>query len=255
MLKNLEQKTFIDMMSKKPVPESYFVKKPESKFDDRFSFGWLPDNIGYFHFNGFGNVEKSAEAVDEILDGFKDARAVIIDVRRNGGGDDAVGKAIADRFADQKRLYMITKVRKGPGYSDFLPPKYWYVEADGPFQFTKPVILLIDRTSISASDNFTLAMRVLPHVTIVGDTTSGCNADSKRVMLPNGWTCTIPFNLFLDQNGFCWEGIGIPPDIRQINSKEDIKNGKDRVVELAISLIQSGELKPSPRKRHTIDDT
>jgi len=238
-----------------PVPDAYFTKALESRFDTIFQFGRLGDDIGYMHFNRFTNPEKSAEVVDEIVETFKDANAMIVDVRRNGGGDDNAGKAIADRFADAKRLYMITKVRNGAGYDDFDPPKLWYVEPTSPRQFTKSVILLIDRTSVSAAENFTLAMRVLPHVTVVGDTTSGCYADSKNVELPNGWTVRIPFNLFLDPNGFCWEGIGIPPDIRQINTKKDIREKKDRALELAIELIRTG--KPNVhngRKLYPIDN-
>ncbi len=246
---------FLKLRKLKPVPESYFTNGIESRFDNIFIFARLGEDIGYVHFNRFTNPEKSAEVMDEVIEKFQNANALIVDVRRNGGGDDNVGKAIADRFADTKRLYMVTKVRNGTGYDDFDPPKHWYVEPASPRQFTKPVILLIDRTSVSAAENFTLAMRILPHVTVVGDTTSGCYADSKQVTLPNGWIVSVPFNLFLDPNGFCWEGIGIPPDIRQINTKLDIKENKDRVLELAIDLIRTG--KPTfhnKRKLYRIDD-
>lgn len=48
------------------------------------------------------------------------------------------------------------------------------------------------------------------------------------VDLPNGWRFSAPFNLFRDRDGFCWEGIGIPPDYRQINTKADIDAKRDR---------------------------
>jgi C-terminal processing protease CtpA/Prc len=108
------------------------------------------------------------------------------------------------------------------------------VEPDGPFQFKKNVVLLIHRHSLSAAENFALAMRVIPHVTLVGDMTSGCFADAYGTRLPNGWRFSISFKLFTDQNGFCWEGIGVPPDLRQINSVADIKNKTDRVLELTV---------------------
>ena len=52
--------------------------------------------------------------------------------------------------------------------------------------------------------------------------------------------------MFVDQNGFCWEGIGIPPDLRQVCTEDDIKNNNDKVVELAIDMVNSGALKPRP---------
>lgn len=96
---------------------------------------------------------------------------------------------------------------------------------------------------MSASDNFALAMRTLPHVTLVGETTSGCQADMYRGSLPNGWQFSCANTLFVDQNGFSWEGIGIPPDLRQKNRQEDIDKGLDKPLELAIELIESGTLK------------
>lgn len=234
--------TFRALMSQRPVPDKYFEKKITNLHGNIFGYAWLPENIGYFHFRGFRNIAKSTEAIDDIINQFKDARAIIVDVRRNGGGDDRVGKLIADRFADNKRLYMTTEVRNGSDHNDFDPKKYWYAEPAGPLQFTKSVVLLTDRTSISAAENFALAMRILPNVTLVGDFTSGCFADMAGDRLPNGWTFSVAYNLFLDCNGFCWEGIGVPPDIMQTVNLDITNNETDKVLELAISLIKTGKL-------------
>jgi tetratricopeptide (TPR) repeat protein len=139
---------------------------------------------------------------------------------------------------------MITYTRNGPEHDDFTPPKYWYVEPNGPIQFTQPVILLTHRFSVSAAENFALAMRVLPHVTVVGDATSGVFADVYGDRLPNGWQFRCSYKLFVDHTGFCWEGIGVPADIRQINTKEDIQQERDRVLELAMDLINADNLRP-----------
>ena len=87
-------------------------------------------------------------------------------------------------------------------------------------------------------------MRTLPHVTTVVDTTLGVFADVESARLPNGWSVSVPYTLFLDHEGFCWEGISVPPYIRQVNTKEDISMEQDKVLELAIALIDSGALKP-----------
>jgi carboxyl-terminal processing protease len=234
-------------MRERPVDEGRITGGYETRLNGRFAFGRIGDDAGYFHFSGFGDIEASSKVVDEIVAAFKDAKAVIVDVRRNGGGDDRVGKAIADRFADEKRLYMVTQVRSGEKHDDFSQTKYWSVEPGGPAQFTKPVILLTDRFSISAAENFALAMRVLPHATIVGDFTSGCFADVTGDTLPNGWRFSISYKLFVDQDGFCWEGIGVPPDLMVVNSKEDLAKGRDRVLDLALDLIRSNALKPRPK--------
>src|SRR5215471_17892179 len=226
------------------VQQTFLKGRAKQLMNGVFVYGWLTDSTGYFHFNRFSQINQSTAAIDEIIKEFKDAKSIIVDVRANGGGDDRVGKLIADRFADRKRLYMKTQIRNGPAHDDFTPPKYWYVEPDGPIQFTRPVVLLTHRFSVSAAENFTLAMRILPNVTVVGDATSGVFADVYGDQLPNGWRFSVPFKLFVDQDGFCWEGIGVPADIRQTNTKKDLDEKRDRPLELAMSLINTGALKP-----------
>jgi carboxyl-terminal processing protease len=225
------------------VKQKYLKGKAKPLVDGVFDYGWLTDSIGYFHFRGFGRMEQTEAAIDQIIKEFKDAKAIVVDVRGNGGGDDRVGKLIADRFADRKRLYMKTAIRNGARHDDFTPWKYWYVEPGGPLQFTKPVILLTHRFSVSAAENFTLAMRMLPHVTVVGDATSGVFADVYGDRMPNGWSFRVSFKLFIDPSGFCWEGIGVPADIRETNTKQDIEQQRDKVLDLAVSLIESGGLR------------
>lgn len=233
---------FVQILRHRPVPETCFKSPLTETGNGVFAYGRLDDRIGYIHFNAFANRDASAKAMDEIMAAFKDAEAVVVDIRRNGGGDDQVGKLIAGRFADRKRLYMTTQERNGSGYEDFDAKKRFFVEPSGPIQFTKTVILLTNRLSVSAAENFTLAMRILPHVTVVGDFTSGCFADMQRFTLPNGWMASYAKNLFLDQNGFCWEGIGVPPDIKVICDYVTIAPEKDPVLELAIELIRKGNL-------------
>jgi tetratricopeptide (TPR) repeat protein len=224
------------------VKDVFLKGRTKELMNGVFVYGWLTDSIGYFHFNRFSQIEQSTAAIDEIMKEFKDAKSIIVDVRGNGGGDDRVGKLIADRFADQKRLYMKTQIRNGPAHDDFTAPKYWYVEPDGPIQFTRPVILLTHRFSVSAAENFTLAMRILPNVTVVGDATSGVFADVYGDQMPNGWRFSVPFKLFVDQDGFCWEGIGVPADIRQTNTRKDLDDKRDKPLALAVDLIQTDAL-------------
>jgi tetratricopeptide (TPR) repeat protein len=79
-------------------------------------------------------------------------------------------------------------------------------------------------------------MRVLPHVTVVGDTTSGCFADMEWFDLPNGWRYSLSKNLFVDYDGRCWEGVGVPPDV--LVSGEHRDGDVDRAFETAMQLLQ-----------------
>ncbi len=221
-----------------PLVKNKYLHKYKDLPAGMFS-GWLTDSIGYFYIQYFADAELSASVIDGIMNEFKDTKGIVIDVRENYGGEDDVGKAIADRFADKKRLYMLKRYKNGNSHNAFAAPQKWYVEPKGAIRYTKPVILLINRFSISEAEVFTLAMRGLPQVIIIGDATSGVFADVYQDTLPNGWTFRCPYTLIKDASDFCWEGIGIPADIYQTITKEDIDCGHERVLDLAIALLNT----------------
>jgi C-terminal processing protease CtpA/Prc len=225
----------LEWLDQRPLASSSFRSEPRLAGADRIQYGWLDDRVGYLHLGAFEDVAVSAAAVDTILLAMTDARAWIVDVRFNSGGDDRVGKAVADRFADRRRLYMVTRDRHGPEHDDFGRARYWHVDP-AIHAFNGPVILLTNRLTISAAENFALAMRTLPHVTVVGDTTSGCMADMQWFDLPNGWRVSLSRNLFVDYDDRCWEGIGVPPDTVIAALPGD--PGTDAALAAALQLLQ-----------------
>jgi len=227
----------LNIFTSMPISEKYF-KDGLNSFN-KFSFGWLQDSIAYFHFGEFKNLKASQEAMDKIIKYFSASKALIIDVRRNMGGDDIIGKAIADYFADKKREYMITANKNGKGHNDFADQKIWYIEPNNFLSYNKPVILLIDNTSFSAAENFALAMREIPNVKLVGMNTSGGFADSEWKTLPCGWSVCIPYSFFTDKNGFCWEGIGVQPDYYIKTDPKKHVTEKDTLIDFACKLINT----------------
>jgi C-terminal processing protease CtpA/Prc len=242
ILDELKQGDFsIDLVKEK------YLKKSRELVHGNLVYGWLTGNIGYFHIEFFEHLSACESAIDRIIGEFKESRGIVIDIRNNKGGDEPVEKAIADRFADKKRLYVQSARRNGPDYDDFEPFKPWFVEPNGPVQFTKPTVLITNRLTMSAAENFALAMKVLPHVTQVGDTTSGVFADAIGKRLPNRWLFGCSFRKFVDRNAFCWEGIGVHADLRIINTKEDIMNKRDRVLEFGVEVIYKKSMKNKKR--------
>ena len=224
----------INIFMSLPISKRYF--KHGLKTVNKFSYGWLKDSIGYFHFGEFKNLKATQEAMDTIIQYFSASKAMIIDVRKNMGGDDGIGKLIADYFADKKRMYMITSEKKGTGHNDFGEYHTWFIEPNDSVQYLDPVILLIDNTSFSAAENFALAMREIPNIKLVGDFTAGGFADSEWRTLPCGWKVCIPYSLFTDKNGFCWEGIGIPPDYRIKKDPTKPITETDELIEFSLKL-------------------
>lgn len=202
-------------------------------------YDWVEDSIGYVHIYGFADGEKAFDQETEtMLDFFEGAKGLIIDIRGGYGGEDIAGKTIAGHFADQRRLYMTTTIKNGPGPDDFTEPEKWYVAPRGTSQFTQPVVLLTNRLTISARETFELAMLNLPQVTTVGDTTSGAFSNQINRELPNGWGYSISIGEWRAADGSSYEGKGIPPHIVVQNQRADLLNGQDEALEAAISLLR-----------------
>lgn len=230
----------MDDFSEELVRTKYLNGKFKARQDSNLVYGWLPDSIGYLRIRGWKHKFQVGAIVDTILAELKTAKGIVVDVRANTGGNAFAAEAIADRFADRERFFGKISPKRGPGHDSLFPPRYKYIKPIGPVQFTRSVVVLQHRFSESATEEFITAMRVLPHVTTMGDLTSGCFGIYYPDELANGWTISMPWCYDVDQNDRCWVGIGLPPDLHITNSKEDIDSRRDRVLEFAIDLINRG---------------
>jgi hypothetical protein len=230
----------IDDYSGQLVRTKYLKGKFSAKQDSNFVYGWLTDGIAYLRIKGWKQKERVGAVVDSILADINAAKGIVIDLRANTGGNAFAAEAVANRFADRKRLFLKDHPKRGPGHDSLFPPRYVYVEPAGPLQFTRPVVVLQHRFSESATERFIMAARVLPHMTTIGDYTSGCFGTYYPHKLANGWTVSMGYSYNIDQTGQCWGGTGIPPELRILNTKEDIAAERDKVLEFAIDLINKG---------------
>lgn len=225
----------------------FFCGKPSRKLDSVFFYGRLAGNVGYVHFDRFHLRSESIASFHKAMLELGDCGAFVVDVRNNRGGDDLLGMWMADYFADQNLPYMITRTKFGPGPEDFAAPRIWCVENQRSPSSGKPAALLTDRSSVSAAENFALAFKAMQNAVVVGDVTSGCFADCFWDRLPNGWEFSVSFKLFTDADGFCYEGLGVPPDYRVVNTARDIREGHDRVLETALDILKCGPGITRPR--------
>ncbi len=200
-------------------------------------------NVGYLRILELEGVKKRklAEALDRITDDFDNLDGLIIDIRENPGGDDSTVVEIVNRFCDRKRIAFCRKTKIGPGDADFSPIRSWYSEPQGPAQFTGPIVLLSCDSVFSGGEVFALAMKQLPHVTMIGDDTNGIFSYQLEKKLPNGWRYRLSCQMYFSADMVCYEGRGVPADIRLLNRKSDIENGVDPLITRALDIIETGK--------------
>ena len=199
------------------------------------------EQFGYLRILELEDVKKRkvTAALDTIGRDFKSLQGFIIDIRDNPGGEDDIAIAIINRFCDRKRVAFRRKTKIGPGQDDFTPVKTWYLEPEGDVQFTGPIVLLTCDAVFSGGEAFALAIRGLPHVTIVGDRTNGIFSYTLDKNLPNGWEYCLSYQVYLSADMVCYEGQGVPVDIKLINTKRDIELGVDPLIARALEVLKS----------------
>jgi carboxyl-terminal processing protease len=147
--------------------------------------------------------------MDRAISALADTRAMIVDIAGNNGGYDEVSAEVASRFADARRAAFTVRQHRPQGRQ----PQQWFVEPKGPRQYRKPVYLLTTDRTISAGDSLTLMMREIPHVTHVGQPTSGSMSDMLPKSLPGHFVVSISNESYVDPRGVLYEGRGIPPKL------------------------------------------
>ena len=198
------------------------------------AYGKIDNKIGYIYAAIF--INNLNDIADKIVDEFSDLDVIIIDLRHNDGGDFYNnGFPFFARFLDKKRFILETIAKIGPNKNDFGEPAKFYVSPQGNKQFTKKIILLTDRYSVSAAEATAYAFSTLPYVTIMGDTTAGGAGDIVGKDLPNGWGFSVTVNKLRTADGSSYEGKGVFPDI----PTQSYILGKDLVLEEAIQYIKT----------------
>lgn len=199
----------------------------------------LDDNIGYIYYESFSSGIGEGN-INQVLDRMAICEGIILDVRDNGGGLMTNSDKLASHFFNEKTLVGYMQHKTGKGHDDFSEPYEIYVEPSDGVKYQKKVIILTNRSSYSAANDFVNAMRYAPNATIVGDKTGGGSGMPFSSELPNGWSVRFSASPVLDANKEQIE-FGIDPKVKVDMTDEDMDNGIDTIIEKARELIKNQE--------------
>jgi C-terminal processing protease CtpA/Prc len=213
-----------------------YVHVASATADGQMQYGLVADSIGYTRIADFvGNGW--AGDMDEVIRGLPTARTLVIDVRDNPGGNYVLAADMANRFADRKRTYGYIRRRNGPKHTDFTDFIEETIEPAG-VHFDGRVYVLANRHSFSSAEDFVLAMRSIPGVTVVGDTTGGASGGPIVRELANGWTYEISEWIEYTPDRVGFESIGLAPTVVVKNSASDAARGIDTELEQVLLMTR-----------------
>ncbi len=206
---------------------------------ESFRHGFISGKeIGYVRYSSFTNTAGDG-ALDFIINRYRNTKGIILDLRENGGGSFTNIPKILSRFVKSETLVMYNRTRNGKGRDQFGPFEPFYIKPSDRLKFTiKPLIVLIDRGSYSATTFFALASKAIPNIILIGDKTGGGGGLPNGGQLPNGWTYRFSISQSFDLNKVNYSEEGVEPDIYAGFNWWDLK--KDEILERAIDYLKSG---------------
>ena len=171
----------------------------------------LPFNIGYLELAGFAPANDAANTLAAAMAVLAHTDALIIDLRKNGGGDAATVALLAGYLFDTRAHLNDFYDRKGSRTeqrctSEVMPALRYGVQKD--------VYILTSKDTFSAAEDFTYALKNMKRVTVVGETTGGgANAGDDFRLLPN-FSAFVPYSRVISPiTQTNWEAVGVTPDV------------------------------------------
>ena len=171
----------------------------------------LPGNIGYVEVRTFSGADAWDEQAAEVMSRLADADALIVDLRRNGGGSPHRVAALSSYLFDQPTHLNSLYWREGDRTDHFWTAK----DVKGKrFGQAKPVYVLTSRRTFSGAEEFAYNLKNLQRATIVGETTGGGAHPGELQRLAGGFHMFVPTGRAISPiTKTNWEGTGVAPDV------------------------------------------
>ena len=194
--------------------------------------------VAYIRYSSFMDDISDSDLMYLFDDRYKDCRGIILDLRQNGGGNiDNIRKLLSCFDNHGQTLYQ-TQIKSGPGHDEFTELTCVSAPENNLFTqpYTKPVAVLIDRGSYSATSFFSVCTMAYDNIKLFGDYSGGGLGLPNGGILPNGWAYRFSITRTIAIDGGNYEN-GVPPDVRVLIDPISTAQGIDNVIEAAADWI------------------
>ncbi|MBX3463177.1 MAG: hypothetical protein KF830_08395 [Planctomycetes bacterium] len=185
------------------------------------------DGIGYLLVASFAREHRDEfERVLEALRALRDCKALVLDVRPNGGGDELLARRLAAFFVEGEVVYAAHRSCDPQRDSGFGERQDRRLRGnDAPDTFAGPVAVLTGPANMSSCEAFLLMMLQAPRAVLVGATSYGSSGNPQPHALLPGLTLMLPSWQALRPDGTCFEGEGIAPHLHVPTRPEQLVEG------------------------------
>ncbi len=193
----------------------------------------LEDQIGYVQITSFDKVttKQFQDAYDDLNQ--QGVSGMIVDLRDNLGG-------MVDTVCDIARHFV------PEGLIVYMEDKYGNrteFKAEGKDVFGKPLVVLVNENSASASEIFAGAVQDTGVGTVVGTTTFGKGVVQQLIGLQDGTALRLTVSKYYTPNGNDIDHKGIEPDVteeldEQLRTKAVITVEEDNQLQKAIEVLK-----------------
>lgn len=187
----------------------------------------LARGIGYLRFNVF--VPLVMDKFCSALRAMSDAPGIIVDLRGNRGGVLALLFGMGGLLESRPVSLGVMRTRAGSVPFNVVPQKHPYAGQ---------LVILIDGTSLSASEMFASGLQESGRALIIGEKSAGATLPSIAKELPTGAILQFAFADFTTPSGKIIEGEGVKPDITVKLDRRSLLGGHDPQLEAALNAIQ-----------------
>jgi retinol-binding protein 3 len=187
----------------------------------RFDLNWmnhgftkverLSGNIGYLEFLNFADEELGADTVAAAMNFINSTEALIIDMRRNGGGNPAMVALVCSYLFGAEPVHLNSLYwREGDRTDEFWTRKV----VAGKRYLNKDVYVLTSKRTFSGAEEFSYNLKNLKRATIVGETTGGGAHPGGMFRVSEHFGMFVPTGRAISPiTKTNWEGTGVTPDV------------------------------------------
>jgi len=196
----------------------------------------LKDNIGYIHIQNFiteGVVKEFDQAISKLMD----TDGLILDLRGTLGGNSRYSLSVAGRLINKAVPGFKILINKTGKINESELPLVKTITPRGK-PYLKPIVVLVDAGTVSATEDALLGLHYSKRVVIVGEATCGSTGQPIVIKLPCGGKALVCASVSAYPDGRPFVGVGIIPDVKVHPTIDGISSGKDEVLEKGIEIVK-----------------